>query len=71
MAGRSRGEAMRKSKSRISMLLIAILLGSLVTWVQRYLRLEIPVRASIYRHRESMHFLTVKPNRPLFIGAIW
>ena len=27
-----RGEAMRKSKSRISMLLIAILLGSLMTW---------------------------------------
>ena len=32
MAGRSRGEAMRKTNSRVSMLLIAILLGSLITW---------------------------------------
>jgi len=30
--GRSRGEAMRKTNSRVSMLLIAILLGSLITW---------------------------------------
>ena len=32
MAGSNRGEAMRKSNSRISILLIAILLGSLITW---------------------------------------
>jgi len=33
MAGRSRGEAMRKTNSRVPMLLIALLLGSLITWV--------------------------------------
>jgi hypothetical protein len=33
MAGRSRGEAMRKTNSRVPMLLIALLLGSLMTWV--------------------------------------
>ena len=32
MAGRSRGEAMRKTKSRVPMLLIALMLGSLITW---------------------------------------
>ena len=32
MAGRGRGEAMRKTNSRVPMLLIAILLGSLITW---------------------------------------
>jgi len=32
MAGRNRGEAMRKTKSRVPMLLITLLLGSLITW---------------------------------------
>ena len=32
MAGWSRGEAMRKTNSRVPMLLIALMLGSLMTW---------------------------------------
>ena len=32
MSGRSRGEAMRKTNSRVPMLLIALMLGSLMTW---------------------------------------
>ena len=33
MSGRSRGEAMRKTNSRVAMLLISLMLGSLMTWV--------------------------------------